>query len=277
MGSRPLHLRLHLDHPGPGLDVRALCKGLEQTLGSGLQIGVVDRESSVFSPTAPAARRSLAAAIAATKVTHPATDLPQGMGRRRTPFEGEVQFELRRLQGTASAAGILYDGFWLQQVLAEMLPRNQASRDWLHLLLTNRLVGSYDHSDRRWHARMVLGGQPSIVSTTGMVLAPALPRVFYTQRHLHEQSGSGVLGEHLRVQMGEQVLQHDDPRQTEVALSLTLQAALYWQGLEAFCTTAGCRLEDTHAQDALMRTHLQQPRLCPRHARWASQFPQRQP
>ncbi len=269
MGTGPLRLRLHLDHPGAGVDLPRLCAELQQVIGRGLDLEVVPSERSAFCPADPAARRALAQAIAATKVTHPATDRPSGQGTRRRPFEGEIQFEARRLGGDASAAGILYDGFWLQQVLAAALPSTQMRRDWLHLLLTNRLIGTFDDSDRRWHARMVLCGQPSIVSTTGMVLAPALPRDFYTQRHLHEQSGSGVLGEHLRAQMGEAVVQHDDPRQTQVAVSLTLQALLYWTTLEAFCTTAGCRLVDAHTQAALVALHEDEPALCPRHGHWA--------
>ncbi len=82
------------------------------------------------------------------------------------------------LQGTASV-DVFYDGVALQQAYLNLIHSGENSLEFLHLAFTNRLIGTWDQSDRRYHARVSIYGWPSIISTTGVVQGPARPREYY--------------------------------------------------------------------------------------------------
>jgi len=95
------------------------------------------------------------------------------------PLYGEIQYEQRRIRGKTRAFGVLYDGFHLLRIFSELIPRGERSPGFVHIFLTNRLFATWDDGDRRYHARTSLYGMSSIISTTGIVEAPARPREYY--------------------------------------------------------------------------------------------------
>jgi hypothetical protein len=99
----------------------------------------------------------------------------------REPLYGEIAYERRRLTTRGEAKGVVYDGFAVQSLLATLFDRTELNRHRLPLIFTNQLLATFDESDRRYHLRTVLLGYPAIVSTTGLVEAPAKPREFYSR------------------------------------------------------------------------------------------------
>ena len=84
-------------------------------------------------------------------------------------------------QGTHTDSVLMYDGISLQQAFTKMIPQEHQRSDWLHVIFTAKLVGTYDYDGCKYHSRALIGANPAIISTTGIIEAPARPRSYYTQ------------------------------------------------------------------------------------------------
>jgi hypothetical protein len=142
-----------------------------------------------------------------------------------------------------------------------LLPPEEKGTQVLHLAVTNQLFGTWDTGDLQYHARTSIYGIPSIISTTGLVEAPAKSRAYYQSRQL------GFACESLDTYFQGQYLIHDDPRLTEVMKGYVMQAVLYWLEGDPFCTDRNCRLFNAHWQHELLHAQLNAPyEFCPFHA-----------
>ena len=202
----------------------------------------------------------LSRAIAATRVRH-----------LQRPFEvieplyGEVQFELRLLELPAKRVpGILYDAYRYLAVMAGLLPPSERSLKVLHAAFQHRLLGTFDE-DGRYHARSVVCGYPSVVSTSGIVEAPAKPEAYYKVKARLSMALGSVPFEAAKEPFKGQFIDYDDPRLTEVAKGYALQAAMYHVTKEPFCEDPTCRLFNAHWQAELIRAQVESGRLCARH------------
>jgi hypothetical protein len=77
---------------------------------------------------------------------------------------------------------ILYDGFMMQRLFDTMINENEANTDHVHIVFEDRLICTFSEEDWRYHARTILGGSPSIISTTGIIEAPAKPKEWYIKQ-----------------------------------------------------------------------------------------------
>ena len=188
------------------------------------------------------------------------------------PLHAELEFERRRLANEDRGPfGILYDGFRLQRLLREVMAKNELRLDLVHVVFTNRTLGTWG-DDLRYHLRSITLGLPAIISTTGLVEAPAKPREFYlAQQDLGMAARSEYALSLLKERFKGQFLDHDDLRLTEVAKGYAMQAIVYQSTGEAFCSDPDCRLFNAHWQAELIRAQLQGPReYCERHQRLLS-------
>ncbi|MDI6793629.1 MAG: hypothetical protein QME81_12325 [bacterium] len=87
----------------------------------------------------------------------------------------EIEYE-SRLISTRKPSGLLYDGFSLQEIFRKLIPLQEHNLTHAHIVFTSRLFGTYE--DNRYHARVAVFGSPSLISTTGIVEAPAKPGEF---------------------------------------------------------------------------------------------------
>ena len=186
---------------------------------------------------------------------------PDKLNAPRTPLRGEVDFEVRFLTaGVRKPAGLLYDAYVLIGIHAELLHPAEAAPEHCHIALTNQLFGTWDPSDCRYHARAAAYGVPSLISTTGLVEAPAKPRAFYLARSL------GVRAENVQGATEEQWLTHDDPRMQDVMKGYLLQALFYHVTGNPFCDDVNCRLFNAHWQRDLIHAQTRpKADLCQRH------------
>lgn len=184
----------------------------------------------------------------------------------REPLHGEIAYERRRLTVRGEAKGVVYDGFWVQSLLASLFDRAGMNRRRLPLIFTNQLLATFDESDRRYHLRTVILGYPAIVSTTGLVEAPAKPREFYLARERFRAMDLGMMSLVLSAELRDRCLLPNDERLTEVAKGYALQALFYALFGEAFCEDKNCRLYNAHWQEEMLNAQLNGPYdLCPRH------------
>ena len=187
------------------------------------------------------------------------------------PMRGEVEFERRRLAaGNRGPFGIIYDGFRLQASLGELIPAEESRLGFAHIVFTNRLAATWEPGDR-YHLRAVVCGCPALVSTSGLVEAPAKPKEFYlTLQALGQIANDDAAYRALKSQFGRRFLDHDDPRLTEVAKGYALQAAFYSLMGEGFCEEPTCRLFNAHRQEEMLLAQVESGRLCERHQRLAA-------
>ena len=200
--------------------------------------------------------RTLAETFAGIKVID-----PRQRKRMTPPLPGEIEYEKRRLLNTARQPwGILYDAEKLLDIYNELLPPEDKGMHVLHLAVTNQLFGTWDTGDLRYHARTSMYGIPCIISTTGLVEAPAKARTYYQSRQM------GLSYETLEDHFQGEFLVHDDRRLTEVMKGYVMQAVFYCLGGDPFCSDPNCRLYNAHWQHELLHAQLNAPyELCPLH------------
>lgn len=183
------------------------------------------------------------------------------------PLPGEVAYESRRLEGSSKVFGLLYDGLEMMDLLARFVVPQERTLGHLHLVFTNQLLGTWEDDDRRYHARVSLYGFPSLISTTGLIEAPAKPREFYFLKQQYLALGmADAVDVGLKKEFQGRVLEHGDQRLTEVLKGYLLQALFYQLWGEPFCPDQGCRLFNAHWQQEVLTAQLGGPyELCPRH------------
>jgi hypothetical protein len=187
------------------------------------------------------------------------------------PFEpeeaayGEIAFEQRFLEdSTRKVPGVLYDGLRLERLLRSLLPRKLRTISVQHIVFTSRMIGTFE-KDGRYHAHANLCGYPSIVSTSGVVEAPAKPKEYYILKQRFMLAGDAVPFELLKERFSGQFIDYDDLRLTEVLKGYALQCVVYAIIAEPFCENRKCRLFDARWQSELIEAQLHGDRFCEKH------------
>lgn len=184
------------------------------------------------------------------------------------PFPVEITHEKERISNpNKKVAGMLYDGFRLQRLFREILPKSESNLKNLHIIFTNRSIATWNSGDGRYHARTSVYGFPCIISIPGIVEAPAKPREFYIQRKALVASGMAreVVEEELKEKFKDRFIDHEDPRMTEIVKGYIMQAFFYHIMFEPFCDDKNCRLFNAHWQEDMMHAQLGEPEFCEKH------------
>lgn len=186
-------------------------------------------------------------ALGAARVLNP--NLPW---KDRRPLSGEISFERRFLFAPQQRpSGILYDAWQLQKIMRSLIPPQENNWENLHLVITNQLIGTWDQANNRYHYRTAFFGLPSIISTSGLVEAPAKPRQFYLKLQM------GIPYETLKDEFRADILDYEDPRLNEVLKGYVLQALFYHLTGNPFCPDPSCRLYNAHWQKEMIRAQIQ--------------------
>ena len=182
------------------------------------------------------------------------------------PLPGEVRYEKKLVEYPKfKVSGVLYDGYQLDTVFQSLIPKNGLSFNYLHIVFTNRLFGTFDENDRRYHARVIICGYPSIISTTGIVEAPAKPREFYHIKQKYSMLGTDIPLEVIKKQIYGRFIDYDDPRLTEVMKGYVMQSVFYHLTQEPFCKEKDCRLYNAHWQEEVINAQLKGSEFCEKH------------
>ena len=191
-------------------------------------------------------------------------DVSQKIPLEQEPLYGEIEYEKRRILGKTRSFGIIYDGFQLQRVFFELISREERRLDLAHIIFTNRLFGTWDDGNKRYHLRTSVYGMPSIISTTGLVEAPAKPREYYLLRQQYESLGRDLA--ELKEKFKGRFIDYEDERLNEVAKGYATQAVFCHSTGNPFCADEGCRLYNAHWQEELIFAQLESEyEFCQRH------------
>ena len=237
------------------LDIKEIAGYLEEKLGK----VAVEMRGSPFA-LSPEESPGYARKLAAIKIQDATKKITLGP----EPLYGEIEYERRRIQGKTRAFGVLYDGFQLQRAFSELMLREKLAFDFVHIFFTNRLFATWEEGDKRYHARTSVYGFPSVISTTGLVEAPAKPREYYLLKQQYEMLGKDLLG--LKERFHGSFIDYDDERLSEVVKGYAMQAVFYVLTGNPFCEDKGCRLYNAHWQEELIRAQLESEyEFCERH------------
>ncbi|MFZ0512026.1 MAG: DUF6775 family putative metallopeptidase [Candidatus Nitrosopolaris sp.] len=173
---------------------------------------------------------------------------------------------------------ILYDGFMMQRLFETMINENEANTDHVHIVFEDRLICTFSEEDWRYHARTVVGGMPSIISTTGIVEAPAKPKEWYIEQMQLATYGIDTEDENDEVSNEKKFavnkyLDYGDYRINFIAVGYVLQALFFFlkEG-DPFCNDSNCRLYNAHWQEELIHSQIETESLCNEHATLLDQF-----
>ncbi|KXB05721.1 hypothetical protein AKJ50_00030 [candidate division MSBL1 archaeon SCGC-AAA382A13] len=159
--------------------------------------------------------------------------------------------------------GILYDGFRLQKIFTDMIPEQQTDLPHLHVIYTNMFFATWKPATQRYHARVSVYGLPSIISTTGIVDAPARPKGFYYLKKDDNSKSLKIVSENEKFH-GD-YLDYDDEKMTEIMKGYAMQVVFYHVHSGPFCDKKSCRLYNPHLQKNILKAQLSEPELCEKH------------
>lgn len=182
--------------------------------------------------------------------------------KQRTPTYNEIEIERSNKDMTENDEVFLYDGYELQQIISDSV--KEQSLDSLHIIFTNKLTATFSEEDFRYHARALIGTNPSIISTTGIVEAPAKPKEYYVEL-------IGDFSEDRTKEIKEkykgQFLEYHDDRLEKIVEGYLLQAIFYVETGNVFCDNKNCRLFNAHWQKDLFESQLTNAKLCENHSK----------
>ena len=102
------------------------------------------------------------------------------------------------------------DGFELQRIYSDFIcVDEEGSRGHGHVIFKDSLISTYDEITRRFHARTLICGTPSIISTTGIIEAPAKPRDYYFKMMLSDLLN--LSNEEIKTKFNGRFIDYGDP------------------------------------------------------------------
>lgn len=179
------------------------------------------------------------------------------------PTDNEVLFEHENMVDTTTMENIImYDGIELQNTYHELILPSEDTLNDLHIIFTNKFTCTFDYSDYRYHGRAIIGSNPSIISITGILEAPAKPKEYYMELISSYRYSLNINS--LKEKFRGQFLEPHDKRLEKVIEGYLLQAVFYHITGEAFCDSPECRLFNAHWQKELIHSQIV-GKLCKKH------------
>jgi len=237
-----------------------LAKDAARLLGDLIEPMTVKVESRLFSD-GPDELEQMSGAFVGLRLTDPAK-----RDARIADSFAVRDFEKRVIAGDSRACGVPYAGLGLMRLYQRSSRILRGVPEKVSVILTERLIMTWSEDDLRYHARVAVFGFPCIVSTSGIVEAPARPREYYIIRQMLEMKGIGNPEVALVQQFSGRYLETDDARTEQVLRGYLAQCLFYSHGLQPFCDDRDCMLFNAHWQEEMIRAQVESGRLCASHA-----------
>jgi hypothetical protein len=161
---------------------------------------------------------------------------------------------------------LLYDGFVIQNLVQKFIikPEQELTLSKVHIIITDKLLCTFDESDWRYHARSLICGNPTLISSSGIVEGPAKPRDYYYKLYFFKETRDTM--DELTKEYSGQFITYNDPRINEIIEGLVLQSLFYFiNSGEPFCLDRNCRFFNAHFQDEAIRINIKTKKICQRH------------
>ena len=164
----------------------------------------------------------------------------------------------------------IIDGFYLQRLYSRIIDENESQLSHIHLVFDDNLVCTYDENDKRYHARPIICGSPSIISIPSIIEGPAKPKGYYFKHMLKDMLS--INSKEIENEFAGTFVSYDDPRLMQVATGYAIQAIFFFlTNGNPFCSQYPCRLFNSHWQEELIYTQVKNPVLCKEHLQLLAQ------
>ncbi|HJM79893.1 MAG TPA: DUF6775 family putative metallopeptidase [Nitrosopumilus sp.] len=182
--------------------------------------------------------------------------------KKHLPSIDEILIESENEDMSNKKEMTMYDGIELNKIIEELIPIQEHNQKTLHIIFTNKLTCTFDKDDFRYHARIWVGANPIIISTTGIIEAPAKPKQYYLD--LMTNFSKRPI-EEIKEKYKEELLDYNDIRLSEIIEGCVLQSITYYETGDAFCDNAQCRLFNAHWQKDLLNSQIKNKIICEKH------------
>jgi hypothetical protein len=178
-------------------------------------------------------------------------------------FQNKSIYNNDSFQGKGKCLTLL-DGFGLQRIYSDFICEDEMELEHVHVIFKDSLVATYDEVTRRFHARTLICGTPSIISTNGIIEAPAKPRDYYFKMMLSDLLDSS--NEEIKTIFKGRFIDYGDPSVFCAALGFAVQAVFYFlTDGDPFCIENTCTLYNSHWQEEMIRAQVKTPKFCKYH------------
>lgn len=191
----------------------------------------------------------------------------------QNPYQKHIPtiYEITRIEKSSQNEIMgTFDGFELQQKISKLISDEELRIDLLHIVFTKFLTCTYDYEDSRYHGRALIGSNPAIISTTGIIEAPAKPRTYYFDIMTNMQKGLNL--ESIQKKYSGQYLKHHDKRLEDVIQGYLMQIVFYHITGMPFCKNKQCRLFNAHWQQDLIQSQVIDKKICLMHQQILQKF-----
>lgn len=181
-----------------------------------------------------------------------------------SPLYGEIKYEKNRMKTFSSSTGILYDALELSYIYVELIKKELLKKNILHIIFTNRLFGNWEESDLRYHARVSLYSAVHLISSSGLIEAPARDREYYLLKFQFDELGD--ITETEEKNFNKRWLEYGDKRINDAILNYVFQAIFFQIFGEPFCKDKNCCLYNAHWQIEILNIiNNKERRFCDKH------------
>ena len=178
-------------------------------------------------------------------------------------FQNKSIYNNDSFQGKGKCLTLL-DGFGLQRIYSDFICEEEMELEHVHVIFKDSLVATYDEVTRRFHARTLICGTPSIISTNGIIEAPAKPRDYYFKMMLSNLLDRS--NEEIKTKFKGRFIDYGDPSVFCAALGFAVQAVFYFlTDGDPFCIENTCTLYNSHWQEEMIRAQVKTPKFCKYH------------
>ena len=172
--------------------------------------------------------------------------------------------ELQNSLGDIDRKCTFIDGFYLQRIYSRIIDENEMQSNHMHIIFEDNLVCTHDENDKRYHARPIICGSPSIISIAGIVEGPAKPKGYYFKQMLKDLLS--INSKEIENEFADSYVSSEDPRLVSVATGYVIQAVFFFlTNGNPFCSIYPCRLFNSHWQEELIYTQVIKAVLCKDH------------
>jgi|TARA_B110000438_G_scaffold200281_1_gene191835 hypothetical protein len=188
---------------------------------------------------------------------------------KHNPTVNEILIELENKDMSNKEEMALYDGIELNEIIKELIPKEENNQNTLNIIFTNKLTCTFDQNDFKYHARTWIGSNPAIISTTGIIEAPAKPKQYYIDI-ITNISKESI--EEIKKKYKGEFLEYNDPRLSDIVEGVLLQIIFYYETGDVFCENNQCRLFNAHWQKDLFISQIENKKICEKHEKVLSKM-----
>ena len=262
------YIHLYADYTTKNLDLHRVAEGVSKTFSN----CTIDIRPPFLQYTRNSiSSNCIAEELASIHISDTKQPYPHQPKRRDKQEDiNSVLFE-KNLISNPHLTSCLYDGFMMQSLYSRLLPVKEETIDNIHIIFDSRLTCTFSEEDYRYHARAIICGTPTIISTTGIVEGPAKPKDFYF-RQIARMSSAGDT-EELKKQFTGRFIDYDDDRINSIAVGYAIQALFFFlTDGDPFCNDTNCKIFNAHWQEDLIRTQVNNQRMCQTHLLFLDRF-----